>query len=104
MGEVRVRGRLRAEAAESMPQPVNTGNLRKFFGKCEDSQSSDRRDCPCRASKRTARVRTTAFYFFLLVLYVVGVPIRFLHRIYQSFMHPTQRRQTSAQIASASAA
>jgi rSAM/selenodomain-associated transferase 2 len=47
---------------------------------------------------------TTAFYFFLLVLYVVGVPIPFLHRMYQSFMRPAQPMESSVKVAPASTA
>jgi rSAM/selenodomain-associated transferase 2 len=48
--------------------------------------------------------RTTAFYFFLLVLYVAGVPIRFLHRMYQSFMQPLRVTKMGPEMASASVA
>ena len=57
-----------------------------------------------RAYKAHGPYRTTAFYFFLLVLYVAGVRIRFLHRMYQSFMHPIQPAESGAEVASASAA
>jgi hypothetical protein len=44
-----------------------------------------------RAFEAHGRYRTTAVYFSLLALYVLGVPIRILNRIYLRF-----RRQGSA--------
>ena len=40
-----------------------------------------------RAFERGGRYRTTAVYFLILALYVAGVPIRRLNRIYRRFHH-----------------
>jgi hypothetical protein len=44
-----------------------------------------------RTFERSGRYRTTALYFLILALYVSGVPIRGLNRIYRRF-HRIERR------------
>jgi hypothetical protein len=83
------------EDAEIYQQLRQCGRMRQLRAEIETSP---------RAYEAHGPYRTTAFYFFLLALYVAGVPIRFLHRMYQSFMHPTQAPGTGAEVASASVA
>jgi rSAM/selenodomain-associated transferase 2 len=56
-------------------------------------QLRDQIVCSPRAYERFGRYRTTAVYFLILALYVCGVPIRFLYRIYCRFRR--QNRATS---------
>jgi len=83
------------EDAEIYRRLRRCGRMRQLRAEIETSP---------RAYEAHGPYRTTAFYFFLLVLYVAGVPIRFLHRMYQFFMHPTQSPETGAEVASASVA
>jgi rSAM/selenodomain-associated transferase 2 len=52
--------------------------------------------CSPRAYERFGRYRTTAVYFIILVLYVCGVPIRHLYRIYQAFRNRTNMPRATA--------
>jgi hypothetical protein len=83
------------EDAEIYRQLRRCGRMRQLRAEIDTSP---------RAYEAHGPYRTTAFYSLLLVLYVAGVPIRFLHRMYQSFMHPTQRPESGTKVVSASAA
>jgi rSAM/selenodomain-associated transferase 2 len=51
-----------------------------------------------RAFERGGRYRTTAWYFVILALYVLGVPIRRLYRIYRRFHRIDARPATSRSV------
>lgn len=52
-----------------------------------------------RSFERGGRYRTTAVYFVILVLYVLGVPIRVLNKIYRRFLRSSAREITPRGVA-----